>query len=72
MVTMLTNGLSFRSYDASVFETTIRVLGGLLTAHELSGDPVFLSRRARARARRRPSRRPAARAPARAAGSLHV
>jgi len=72
MVTMLTNGLSFRSYDASVFETTIRVLGGLLTAHELSGDPVVLSRRARARARRRPSRRPAARAPARAAGSLHV
>ncbi|CAM9178518.1 unnamed protein product [Phaeothamnion confervicola] len=28
----------------SVFETTIRVLGGLLSAHDLSGDPVFLAR----------------------------
>ena len=33
-----------RPYDASVFETTIRVVGGMLTAHELSGDPEFLRR----------------------------
>jgi len=30
--------------DVSVFETTIRVLGGLLAAYELSGERVFLSR----------------------------
>jgi mannosyl-oligosaccharide alpha-1,2-mannosidase len=30
--------------DVNVFETTIRVLGGLLSAHFLSGDPVFLRR----------------------------
>jgi len=28
----------------SVFEATIRILGGLLSAHELSGDPIFVSR----------------------------
>ncbi len=33
-----------RFYDASVFETIIRVLGGMLTAHELSGDAGFLTR----------------------------
>ena len=33
-----------RFYDASVFETIIRVLGGMLTAHELSGDAGFLLR----------------------------
>ncbi|KAK9842510.1 hypothetical protein WJX81_003419 [Elliptochloris bilobata] len=39
------NELSFnRSYDASVFETAIRVLGGMLTAHELSNDAIFLTR----------------------------
>ena len=30
--------------DVSFFETTIRVLGGLLSAYGLSGDPVFLDR----------------------------
>ena len=35
---------SCRFYDASVFETIIRVLGGMLTAHELSGDAGFLTR----------------------------
>jgi len=30
--------------DVSLFETTIRVLGGLLGAHALSGDSVFLER----------------------------
>ena len=34
----------YRFYDASVFETCIRVLGGMLTAHELSGDAAFLTR----------------------------
>lgn len=33
-----------RAYDASVFETTIRVLGGMLTAYELSNDRIFLTR----------------------------
>ena len=35
---------SCRAYDASVFETTIRVLGGMLTAYELSNDQIFLTR----------------------------
>ena len=35
-----------RLYEASVFETTIRVVGGILTAHELTGDPEFLKRQA--------------------------
>ncbi|BDA46113.1 Mannosyl-oligosaccharide 1,2-alpha-mannosidase IA [Coccomyxa sp. Obi] len=39
------NELSFNKfYEASVFETTIRVVGGILTAHELSGDEAFLRR----------------------------
>jgi hypothetical protein len=29
-----------------VFETTIRVLGGILTAHELTGDEALLRRSA--------------------------
>lgn len=33
-----------RPYDASVFETTIRIMGGLLTAYELSNDRMFLTR----------------------------
>ena len=38
--------LSFDSVeqDASVFEVTIRCLGGLLSAYDLSGDQVFLSK----------------------------
>ncbi|KAG8043386.1 hypothetical protein GUJ93_ZPchr0458g22869 [Zizania palustris] len=37
--------LSFdKDYDASVFETTIRVVGGLLSAYDLSGDEVFLEK----------------------------
>ncbi|KAI5069119.1 hypothetical protein GOP47_0015420 [Adiantum capillus-veneris] len=31
-------------YDASVFETTIRVLGGLLSAYDLSEDSMFLDK----------------------------
>ncbi|KAJ0865392.1 putative mannosyl-oligosaccharide 1,2-alpha-mannosidase [Helianthus annuus] len=39
------NSLDFnKSYDASVFETTIRVVGGLLSAYDLSGDNVFLEK----------------------------
>ncbi|KAL4308311.1 hypothetical protein GQ457_01G024580 [Hibiscus cannabinus] len=33
-----------KDYDASVFETTIRVVGGLLSAYDLSGDRVFLEK----------------------------
>ncbi|KAL6972573.1 mannosyl-oligosaccharide alpha-1,2-mannosidase [Sarracenia purpurea var. burkii] len=33
-----------RNYDASVFETTIRVVGGLLSTYDLSGDKVFLEK----------------------------
>uniref|UniRef100_A0A0D9W944 alpha-1,2-Mannosidase n=1 Tax=Leersia perrieri TaxID=77586 RepID=A0A0D9W944_9ORYZ len=37
--------LSFdKDYDASVFETTIRVVGGLLSAYDLSGDKIFLDK----------------------------
>ncbi|KAM0906664.1 hypothetical protein ACQ4PT_016629 [Festuca glaucescens] len=37
--------LSFdKDYDASVFETTIRVVGGLLSAYDMSGDKVFLEK----------------------------
>lgn len=37
------NSLDFnKNYEASVFETTIRVVGGLLSAYDLSGDKVFL------------------------------
>ncbi|XP_009764246.1 mannosyl-oligosaccharide 1,2-alpha-mannosidase MNS1 isoform X1 [Nicotiana sylvestris] len=33
-----------KNYDASVFETTIRVVGGLLSAYDLSGDKLFLDK----------------------------
>ncbi|KAI3879492.1 hypothetical protein MKW92_000869 [Papaver armeniacum] len=33
-----------KNYEASVFETTIRVVGGLLSAFDLSGDKVFLEK----------------------------
>ncbi|KAJ6821168.1 mannosyl-oligosaccharide 1,2-alpha-mannosidase MNS1-like [Iris pallida] len=37
------NSLDFnKDYEASVFETTIRVVGGLLSAYDLSGDEIFL------------------------------
>ncbi|GLT77606.1 hypothetical protein SLA2020_491740 [Shorea laevis] len=39
------NSLDFdKDHEASVFETTIRVLGGLLSAYDLSGDNVFLEK----------------------------
>ncbi|ERN07458.1 mannosyl-oligosaccharide 1,2-alpha-mannosidase MNS1 isoform X1 [Amborella trichopoda] len=39
------NSLDFnKDYDASVFETTIRVVGGLLSAYDLSGNKVFLDK----------------------------
>ncbi|KAK4479223.1 hypothetical protein RD792_014734 [Penstemon davidsonii] len=39
------NSLDFnKNYDASVFETTIRVVGGLLSTYDLSGDKVFLEK----------------------------
>ncbi|XP_027773700.1 mannosyl-oligosaccharide 1,2-alpha-mannosidase MNS1-like isoform X3 [Solanum pennellii] len=39
------NSLDFnKNYDASVFETTIRVVGGLLSAYDLSGDRLFLEK----------------------------
>eukprot|EP00262_Sarcandra_glabra_P007997 TRINITY_DN21165_c0_g1_i2.p1 TRINITY_DN21165_c0_g1~~TRINITY_DN21165_c0_g1_i2.p1 ORF type:complete len:574 (+),score=88.33 TRINITY_DN21165_c0_g1_i2:129-1850(+) len=33
-----------KNYDASVFETTIRIVGGLLSAYDLSGDKLFLEK----------------------------
>ena len=33
-----------RDWEASVFETTIRVLGGLLAAHDLSGDEMYVEK----------------------------
>ncbi|KAF8103900.1 hypothetical protein N665_0182s0008 [Sinapis alba] len=33
-----------KDYDASMFETTIRVVGGLLSAYDLSGDKIFLDK----------------------------
>ncbi|KAI4355898.1 hypothetical protein L6164_004626 [Bauhinia variegata] len=33
-----------KDYEASVFETTIRVVGGLLSAYDLSGDKLFLDK----------------------------
>lgn len=33
-----------KDYTCSVFETTIRVLGGLLSAYDLSGDAMFLGK----------------------------
>ncbi|KAG6667259.1 mannosyl-oligosaccharide 1,2-alpha-mannosidase MNS1 [Carya illinoinensis] len=39
------NSLDFnKNYEASVFETTIRVVGGLLSAYDLSSDHVFLDK----------------------------
>ncbi|PON53193.1 Glycoside hydrolase [Parasponia andersonii] len=39
------NSLDFnKNYEASVFETTIRVVGGLLSAYDLSEDKVFLDK----------------------------
>ncbi|XP_008789604.1 mannosyl-oligosaccharide 1,2-alpha-mannosidase MNS1-like [Phoenix dactylifera] len=39
------NSLDFnKDYVASVFETTIRVVGGLLSAYDLSGDEIFLEK----------------------------
>ncbi|TYI59028.1 hypothetical protein E1A91_D10G004500v1 [Gossypium mustelinum] len=39
------NTLDFnKTYDASVFETTIRVVGGLLSTYDLSGDNIFLEK----------------------------
>ncbi|KAH7515286.1 hypothetical protein FEM48_Zijuj10G0010700 [Ziziphus jujuba var. spinosa] len=39
------NSLDFdKNYEASVFETTIRVVGGLVSAYDLSGDKVFLDK----------------------------
>ncbi|KAL9256242.1 Mannosyl-oligosaccharide 1,2-alpha-mannosidase MNS1-like protein [Drosera capensis] len=41
----IVNSLDFnKDYDASVFETTIRVVGGLLSAYDLSNDKVFLEK----------------------------
>ncbi|KAL4584532.1 hypothetical protein LXL04_009135 [Taraxacum kok-saghyz] len=41
----VTNSLDFnKNYEASVFETTIRVVGGLLSAYDLSGENVFLEK----------------------------
>lgn len=33
--------------DTNLFETTIRVLGGLLSAYHLSGDEIFLDKSVR-------------------------
>jgi hypothetical protein len=33
-----------RDHDSSVFETTIRVLGGLMAAHDLTGDAMYIAR----------------------------
>ncbi|XP_062192381.1 mannosyl-oligosaccharide 1,2-alpha-mannosidase MNS1-like isoform X2 [Phragmites australis] len=33
-----------KDYEASVFETTIRVVGGLLSAYDLSADKIFLEK----------------------------
>ncbi|CAI9753822.1 unnamed protein product [Fraxinus pennsylvanica] len=39
------NSLDFnKNYDASVFETTIRVVGGLISSYDLSGDKIFLEK----------------------------
>lgn len=31
-----------KDVDVNLFESTIRILGGLLSAYHLSGDPLFL------------------------------
>ena len=39
------SGLHFnRNYEASVFETTIRIVGGLVAAYDLSGDTMYLEK----------------------------
>ncbi|KAG0479435.1 hypothetical protein HPP92_010192 [Vanilla planifolia] len=39
------NFLDFnKNYGASVFETTIRIVGGLLSAYDMSGDSMFLDK----------------------------
>ncbi|KAK8321443.1 hypothetical protein V6Z12_A12G098700 [Gossypium hirsutum] len=44
-VLWVANTLDFnKTYDASVFETTIRVVGGLLSTYDLSGDNIFLEK----------------------------
>ncbi|KAI9112575.1 hypothetical protein K1719_016498 [Acacia pycnantha] len=41
----IANSLDFnKNIEVSVFETTIRVLGGLLSAYDLSGDKIFLEK----------------------------
>ncbi len=35
-----------RPYEASVFETTIRIVGGMLAAYELSQDHMYIDRSA--------------------------
>lgn len=41
----MANSLSFDiNKDANLFEVTIRVLGGLLSAFHLSGDQMFLTK----------------------------
>ncbi|GAB2233707.1 hypothetical protein Droror1_Dr00002936 [Drosera rotundifolia] len=41
----IVNSLNFnKDYDVSVFETTIRVVGGLLSTYDLSNDKVFLEK----------------------------
>lgn len=33
-----------KNVDVNLFESTIRILGGLLSIYHLSGDPLFLSK----------------------------
>jgi mannosidase alpha-like ER degradation enhancer 2 len=41
---LVLDGLSFdHDIDVQVFEVTIRLLGGLLSAHQIDGDPAFLA-----------------------------
>jgi mannosidase alpha-like ER degradation enhancer 2 len=41
---MILNGLSFNhDFEVLVFEVTIRILGGLITAYQMDGDPRFLA-----------------------------
>jgi len=42
--TLILDSLSFdRDFSVQVFEITIRLLGGLLSAHQMDGDPRFLA-----------------------------
>ena len=38
------NSLTYERGDVNLFETTIRVLGGLLSAYHLSHDKLFLDK----------------------------